>query len=139
MEDVCVEKLEDHDSHLLIASPTYSSHRAEPLFVFQFLSGDSLEHVQELLCDEALELAKGLLFKNRSYLLLFFRCALAQNQLSNFLEQRHRRVLEIPVQLRPALDLGQLRKLAARQLEKLAHLLVAVCSIARWGQFLPSQ
>src|SRR2546422_11442117 len=101
MEDVCVEKLEDHDSHLLIASPTDSSHRAEPLFVFQFLSGDSLEHVQELLCDEALELAKGLLFKNRSYLLLFFRCALAQNQLSNFLEQRHRRGPRIHDQITP--------------------------------------
>src|SRR5438034_10756854 len=132
MEDVCVEKLEDHDSHLLIASPTDSSHGAEPLFVFQFLSGDSLDHVQELLCDEALELAKGLLFKNRSYFLLFVRCALAQNQLSIFMEQRHRRVLEIPVQLRPALDLGQLRKLAARQLEKLAHLLVDLCFIRRW-------
>src|SRR3989454_11251295 len=96
MEDVCVEKLEDHDSHLLIASPTDSSHGAEPLFVFQFLSGDSLDHVQELLCDEALEFAKGLLFKNRSYLLLFFRCALAQNQLSNFLEQRCRRGPEKP-------------------------------------------
>src|SRR2546430_4900063 len=102
MEDVCVEKLEDHDSHLLIASPTDSSHGAEPLFVFQFLSGDSLDHVQELLCDEALELAKGLLFKNRPYLLLFFRCALAQNQLSNFLEQRHRRAPEKPGSLLPA-------------------------------------
>src|SRR3989454_12791824 len=139
MEDVCVENLEDHASNLLIASPPDSSHRAEPLFVFQFLSGDSLEHVQELLCDEALELAKGLLFKNRTYLLLFVRCALAQNQLSNFLEQSCRRVLETSLQLRPALDLGQLRKLAARQLEKLAHLVVDVCSIGRRGQLLPGQ
>src|SRR5207253_6989882 len=139
MEDVCVEKLEDHDSHLLIASPTDSSHGAEPLFVFQFLSGDSLDHVQELLCDEALELAKGLLFKNRSYFLLFFPCALAVNQLSNFLEQRCRRVLETFLQLCPALELSQLRKLAARQLEKRAHLVVDVCSIGCGGQFLPGQ
>src|SRR5437016_3524859 len=139
MEDVCVEKLEDHDSHLLIASPTDSSHRAEPLFVFQFLSGDSLEHVQELLCDEALELAKGLLFKNRSYLLLFFRCALAQNQLSNFLEQRHRRVLEIPVPLRLAVELGDPRQLADRHNEKTAHLPFDLFSVASGGRFLPCQ
>src|SRR5713101_10050485 len=137
MEDVCVEKLEDHDSHLLIASPTDSSHRAEPLFVFQFLSGDSLEHVQELLCDEALEFTKGLLFENPSYFLLFFRCALAENQLSNFLEQRCRRVLETFLQLCPALEFSQFRKLAARQLQKLAHLLVDVRSIGRGGRFLP--
>src|SRR3979490_1077047 len=134
MEDVCVEKLEDHDSHLLIASPTDSSHRAEPLFVFQFLSGDSLEHVQELLCDEALEFAKGLLFEDPSHFLLFFRCALAENQLSNFLEQRCRWVLETFLQLCPALEFSQLRKLAARQLQKLAHLVVDVCSIRRGGR-----
>src|SRR6266571_3897681 len=127
VEDVCIQKLEDHDSHLLVASAAGSSHRAEPLFVFQFLLGDSLDHVQKLLCDEALEFAKGMLFKNRTYFLLFVRCALAQNQLSNFLEQSCRRVLETSLQLRPALDLGQLRKLAARQLEKLAHLVVDVC------------
>src|SRR2546425_12875222 len=107
MEDVCVEKLEDHYSHLLIASPTDSSHRVEPLFVFQFLSGNPLEHVQELLCDEALEFAKGLLFENRSYFLLFFRYAFAENQLSNLLEQRCRRVLETLRQLCPALDFRQ--------------------------------
>src|SRR5207248_4643717 len=69
-------------------SPTDSSHRAEPLFVFQFLSGDPLEHVQEFLCDQALELAKGLLFENRTYFLLFLRCALAQNQLANQIGER---------------------------------------------------
>src|SRR3989442_13600901 len=110
MEDVGVENLEDHDSHLLIASPIDWSPGAEPLFVFQFLPGDSLKHVQELLCDEALEFAKGLLFKNRPYFLLFFRYALAQNQLSNLLEQRCRRVLEILLQLRPSLDPRQHRQ-----------------------------
>src|SRR5882672_3958764 len=118
MEDVRVQKLEHHDSHLLIASPTDSSHRAEPLFVLQFLSGDPLEHVQEFLCDEALELAKGLLFENPPYFLLFLRCALAQNQLANLLEQRCRRVLETSRQLCPALEFSQFRKLAARQLQK---------------------
>src|SRR6202795_3893435 len=139
MEDICVQKLEDHDPHLLIASAAESSHRVEPLFTFQFLPGDSLDHVQKFLCDEAFEFTKGLLLKDRSYLLLFSRCALAEHQLPNFLKQRRGRVLEISLQLFSALELSQFRELTARQLEKLAHLLVDVCSIGRGGQFLPSQ
>src|ERR1700694_399889 len=139
MEDVCVQKLEGHDPHLLIDSATESRHRVEPLFTFQFLSADLLAHVQKFLCDEAFELTKGLLLKDRSDLLLFSRCALAEYQLSNFMKQRRRWVLEVSLQRFPALELSQLRQLAARQLEKLAHLLVDVCSIGRGGQFLPSQ
>ena len=45
----------------------------EPIFTFQFFSGDSLDHVQELLCDQTFEFAEGLLFKNRAYLFLFSR------------------------------------------------------------------
>src|ERR1700736_562718 len=139
MEDVGVQKLEDYDPHLLIASATESSHRVEPLFTIQLFSGDSLDHVQKLLRDEAFEFTKGLLLKDRSYLLLFLRRALAEHQLSHFFKQRRWRVLEISLQLFPALELSQLRELTARQFEKLAHLLVDVCSIGRGGQFLPSQ
>src|SRR3989442_1723684 len=139
MEDVCVQKLEDHDPHLLIASATESSHRVEPLFTFQFLSGDLLAHVQKFLCDEAFEFTEGLRLKDRSDLLLFSRCALAEHQLTNLMKQRRWRVLEVSLQRFPALELSQLRELTARQLEKLAHLLVDVCSIGRGGQFLPSQ
>src|ERR1700694_6067062 len=139
MEHVGVQKLEDYDPHLLIASATEASHRAEPLFTFQFLSGDSLDHVQKLLCDEAFEFTKGLLLKDRSYVLLFVRRELAEHQLSNLMKQRRRRVLKISLQRFPALELSQLRELAARQLEKLAHFLVDVSSIGRGGQFLPSQ
>src|SRR5438552_5204278 len=95
MEDVCVQELEDRDSHLLVASVTVSSHRAEPLFTLQFLFGDALDHVQKRLCDEAFEFTQGLLLKDCSYLLLFFRRALAENQLSHFLKQRRRGLLEI--------------------------------------------
>src|SRR6266545_3798510 len=77
--------------------------RAEPLFTFQFLSGDALDHVQKLLCDEAFEFAKGLLLKNRSYFLPFFGRALLQYQLSNLMKQRRRRVFEISLQLFPSL------------------------------------
>jgi hypothetical protein len=41
---------------------------------------------------------------------LFFRYALAENQLSNFLEQRCRRVLETFLQLCTALEFSQFRK-----------------------------
>src|SRR5713101_5261813 len=139
VEDVRVQKLEDHDAHLLVASAARSSHRAEPFFAFQFLPGDPLYHVQKLLGDEALELTERLLLENRPYLLPSSRRALAQNQVSNFLKHGGRRVLEFLLQLLAALELGQLRKLAARQLEKLAHLLVEVGSIGRGGQFLPGQ
>src|SRR5260370_19815642 len=118
MEDVGVQKLEDYDPHLLIASATESSHRVEPLFTIQFFSGDSLDHVQKFLCDEAFEFTKGLFLKDRSYLLLFFRRALAEYQLSNLMKQRRRRVLEISLQSFPSLELSQLRELTARQLEK---------------------
>src|SRR5258707_8580867 len=118
MEDVGVQELEDRDSHLLIASATVSSHGAEPLLIVQFLVGDALDHFQKRLCDEAFEFAQGLLLKNCSYLLLFCRFGLAENQLSHFLKQRRRGVLEISLQLFPALQLSQLRKLTARQLEK---------------------
>src|ERR1700694_25464 len=117
MEDVGVQKLEDYDPHLLIASATESSHRVEPLFTFQFLPGDSLDNVQKFLCDEAFEFTKGLLLKDRSYLLLFSRYALPEHQLPNFLKQGRRRVLEISLQLFSARALSQLRKLTARQLE----------------------
>src|SRR5216684_6067599 len=139
MEDVCVQKLEDHDPHLLIASATESSHRVQPLFTLQFLPGDSLDHVQKFLCDKAFEFTKGLFLKDRSYLVLFSRGALAEHQLSNLMKQRRRRVLEISLQRFPSLELSQLRQLTAGQLEKLTHLLVDVGSIGRGGQFLPSQ
>src|SRR5437762_12524111 len=100
MEDVCVQKLEDHDPHLLIASATESSHRVEPLFTFQFLPGDLLPHVQMFLCDEAFEFTKGLLLKVRSYLLLFSRCALAYYQLSNFMSDSRRWILEVSLHRR---------------------------------------
>src|SRR2546428_3861038 len=113
MEDVCVQNLEDHEPHLLIASATESSHRVEPRFTVQFFSGDSLAHVQKLLRDEAFEFTEGLLLKDRSYLLLFFRRALAEYQLSNLMKQRRRRGLEISFHRLPALGVCSIRPLGA--------------------------
>ena len=64
IEDVCVQKLENGDPHLLVASVAELSHQPEPLFTFQFLLGDSLGDIQELLRDQALEFSERLLLEN---------------------------------------------------------------------------
>src|SRR5439155_16056757 len=85
--DIRVEKLEDADPHRLITSAAKSRYRVEPGFIRQLVFRDSLDNVQQLLCDEALEFAEGLLLENHPYLVLFVGRALAENQLSNFFEQ----------------------------------------------------
>ena len=87
VEDIRVEKLEDADPHRLITSAAKSRYRVEPGFIRQLVFRDSLDNVQQLLCDEALEFAEGLLLENHPYLVLFVGRALAENQLSNFFEQ----------------------------------------------------
>ena len=77
VEDIRVQELENHYPHLLIASIAELSHQAEPVFTFQFLLGDSLGHVQELLGDEALKLAERLLLKNPAYFSLTVGVAFA--------------------------------------------------------------
>src|SRR5256886_10423047 len=54
-----VHELDDTDSQRLITSAAESRHRMEPGFTFQFVFSDSFNHVQELLCDEALEFARS--------------------------------------------------------------------------------
>src|SRR5437588_11956091 len=87
VEDIRVEELEDADPHRFITSAAKSRYRVEPGFIRQLVFRDSLDNVQQLLCDEALEFAEGLLLKNHPYLVLFAGRALAENQLSNFFEQ----------------------------------------------------
>src|SRR2546422_2736552 len=116
VEDIRIQEVEDDDSHLFIASAAESSHQVEPVFTLQFFFGDSLDHVQKLLGDEAFKFAEGLLLKNRPYLFFFVACALAENQLSNFFKQGRGWVLQISLQFFLALDVSQLRKLTAREL-----------------------
>src|SRR2546425_700245 len=87
IESIRVQELENADSHRFIALAAESRHRAEPGFTVQFVFGDSFDYVQKLLCDQAFEFAEGLLLKNHPDLFFFVRCALAENQLSNFLKQ----------------------------------------------------
>ena len=88
VEDVRVQELEDADAHGFVAFAAKSPERVEPGFTLQFISGDSFDDVQQLLCDEALQFAEGLLLKNHPYLFFFVGCTLAENQLSNFFKQR---------------------------------------------------
>ena len=111
----------------------------EPVFTVQFFFGDILDHVQKLLCHEALEFAERLLLKNRAYLFLFCGCALAENQLSNFFKQGCRRISQVSLQFFLALVVRELRKPIVRKLQKLRHFLINVCSVRRRGQFLASQ
>src|ERR1700687_1361149 len=109
VEDIRLQELENADSHRFIATAAESSHGVEPGFTFQFVFGDSFDHVQELLCDEAFEFAEGLLLKNRTYLFSFGGCALAENQLSNFFKQGRGWVPQVPLQFFLALWFSQAR------------------------------
>src|SRR6266852_1911109 len=111
----------------------------DPVFIVQFLFGDLLNHVQELLCDEALQFAEGLLLKNDPYLFFFGRYALAENQLSNLFEQGLGWIRQVSLQFFLALVFSQLRKLAAWEFQEFPHLVVNICSARRGRQFLPSQ
>src|SRR5256886_7262182 len=93
-----VHELDDTDSQRLITSAAESRHRMEPGFTFQFVFSDSFNHVQELLCDEALEFAEGLLLKYHPYLFYFAGRALAKNQLSNFSKQGLGWIVQISLQ-----------------------------------------
>ena len=54
-----------------------------------------IDHIEKPLCDQPLQLPKGLLLENHPYLFFFPWCALTQNQLAHLFEQRFRRVLQI--------------------------------------------
>jgi len=86
-----------------------------------------------------IEFAEGLLLKNRAYLFFFVWRALAENQFSNFVKQGRGRVPQVSLQFFHALEVDQLRKLIARELQELRHFPINICSARRWRQFLPSQ
>src|SRR6266478_2599492 len=84
VEDVRVQELQNAHAHRFVATAAESRYGLKPGFAFQFVFGDCLDYVQQLLCDEALEFAERLFLKDHPYLFLFPRCALAENQFSNF-------------------------------------------------------
>ena len=50
-ENIRIQKLKGDDPHLFKAAATESSDQAEPVFTLQFLFSNSLDHVQESLCN----------------------------------------------------------------------------------------
>src|SRR2546422_7676819 len=87
-EDVRIEELEHDDAHLLVAAAAELRHRPEPRFVLQFLLGQSLDHVQQLLGDQAFQFSERLLLEDPAYLSCRVGLAFPEDQLANFPKQR---------------------------------------------------
>ena len=75
------------NAHLLIAAVAELGHQAEPLFILQFLPGNSLGDIQKFLSDQAFEFAERLLLKNPAHFFLPGGIAFAQNQLATLFEE----------------------------------------------------
>src|SRR5712692_6167222 len=84
MEDVRIEELEHEHAHRFITPAAEFRHRPEPRFVFQFLLGQSLDHIQQLLGDQALEFTEGLLLEHRAHVSFGGWVAFAEDQLADF-------------------------------------------------------
>src|SRR5438093_10727885 len=67
VEHVRVKEFEDRDAHLLITSTALSSDDPEPVFTVQLFPGQCLDHIAQLLGDEACKLAKRFFLENRAY------------------------------------------------------------------------
>ena len=139
VEDVRIEELEHENAHLFIAPAADLRHRPEPGFVFQFLLGQSLHHVQQLLRDQAFELAEGLLLEHRAYLSFRVGVALAKDQLADRPKQRRGLFPEFSLQLLLPLVVRQLRELPDGKLQELVHLVVDVGPVGRRGRPLPGE
>ena len=139
VEDVRIEELEHDDAHLLEASAAEVRHHAEPVFVRQFFLGHRLDHVQEPLGDQPLELAEGLLLENRADVAFPVGVTLAEDQLADFPEQGCGLLPQLPLQFLLPLDLRQPRQLPARQFQEPVHLVIDVGAARRGWRLPPGQ
>src|SRR5439155_22971671 len=139
VEDIRIQKLEHDDPHLFIAAVSESRHDAEPGFTSQFFSGDVLDHVQQLLGDEAFEFTEGLLRKNRPYVWFFFARAFAENQRTHVLKQGRGRLPQFSLQCFLTLEVRQLGQFTVRELQKGFHFVINVGAIRRGRCFFPRQ
>ncbi len=124
---------------MLIAPIAHPGHQAQKLFASQFFRGQCLDHVQELLGDQSFKFAKRLLFKNRSDLGSLAPFAFIEDQLSNFLEQRHGRRLYLFLEFLLSLDVRQDGEFAGRQLQNFSQLFVNVSPIRSRRHFFSGQ
>ena len=106
IEHVRVQEFENRDAHLLITSTALPSHDPEPVFPFQFLSGHCLDHIQDLLGNQAFKLTKRFPLNNRAHLTSFIPFAFFEKQFPDFAEQRYRRTLDLLLEFLLPLDIG---------------------------------
>src|SRR5207247_2920615 len=139
VEDVRIEEREHGDPHLHIAAATEPRHHPEPVVILEFVFRHALDHVQQLLGDQALELAEGLLFKDRAHVFFLLTLALAQDQLTKFVIQGYGSLPQFSLQFFLALEVRQLRQLPARELQELVDPAIDVGAARRGGRLLPSQ
>ena len=86
VEDVRVQKLQNHDPRLFIASLAEPGHHAQPFLTCQLFLRDALRHIQKLLSHEPLEFAERFLLENGPYLPPLLGVAFSKNQLPKILE-----------------------------------------------------
>ncbi len=73
---------------------------------FQFLSGHCLDHIQDLLGNQAFKLTKRFPLNNRAHLTSFIPFAFFEKQFPDFAEQRYRRTLDLLLEFLLPLDIG---------------------------------
>src|SRR6266849_5740702 len=139
MEDVRIEELEHEHAHRLITATAELRHRPEPRFVFQFLLGKALDHIQQLLGDQALEFTEGLLLEHRAYVSFGGWIALAENHVADLAKQRFGLIPQRSLELLLALVVRQLREIPTRQLQELVHLVVNVGAVRCGGRAFPRE
>ena len=101
--------------------------------------GQPLDHVQELLGDQALELAEGLLLEHRAYLSFGAGVALAEHQLADLPKQCRGLFPQLFLQVLLALVVRQPSELPARKVQELVHLVVDVGAVRRRGRPPPRE
>ena len=138
-KDIGLQELDHDDSHLLEASVGEASDQPEPVFINQFLLHHPLDHVQQLLGDEAFKGSEGLLLEHRTDGLGLAGLAFAENQLAYFFKQRRRWVRQFSLDGVHALNVRQRGQLPRRQSQERLHLVVNIRASRRRGGFLPGQ
>ena len=118
VEDVGVEKFENHDTRLMIAALAKAGDRAQPLFAPQFLAGGVFGDIEQFLGDEALQFAEWLLLKNCAYAAGVSRLAFAESQLAEGIEQWTRWASDPLFEVFLALKECEIRELTGREPEE---------------------
>src|SRR4029077_9132613 len=100
------EEFQNGHAHLFITPTALPGYRSEPILPSQFPTCERLNHVQELLGDQAFKLTKRLFLEDRLDLRSLLGLAFFEKQLPGFAKQRHWRALNFPFEFLPPLKIG---------------------------------